>query len=143
LTLTPDQAERVEAAFAPRGREPAPDGWHRMPDRGTRDAITKLLTEPQRTRLRQIALQFLGPGAFSDPDVVEGLALTVPQRQQIRAIQAEAFTPAAGQAGGRPVRPEPPAKVLKRILDILTPEQRAAWREFVGAPFGTAPAARS
>ena len=74
--------------------------------------------------------------------MVEGLALTASQRQQIRAIQAETFTPAVGQAGGRPVRPEPPARALKQILDILTPEQRAAWREIVGAAFGT-PSARS
>jgi hypothetical protein len=141
LALTPEQAERVGAAFDPLGREPA-DIWHRMPDRETRDAIAKLLTEPQRVRLRQIALQFLGPGAFSDPDVVEGLALTAAQRQQIRAIRAEAFTPATGRAGRRPVRPEPPAKILKRVLDTLTPEQRATWEKFVGSPLGTEPAHR-
>jgi serine/threonine protein kinase len=139
LALSPDQSEQIAAAFAPRGPEPAADVWHRMPDRETRAAIAELLTEPQRVRLRQIALQFLGPGAFSDPDVIEGLALTASQRQQIRAIRAEAFTPAAGR---RPVRAEPPAKVLKRILDALTPEQRATWQELVGVPFGTAPAAR-
>jgi hypothetical protein len=134
LALSPEQSEQIAAAFAPRG--PAADVWGRMPDRETRDAIAELLTESQRVRLRQIALQFLGPGAFSDPDVIDGLALTASQRQQIRAIRAEAFTPAAGR---RPVRAESPAKVLKRILDALTPEQRATWQEFVGVPFGTAP----
>ncbi len=142
LALTPEQRERVEAAFAPRGREPAGDGWHRMPDRPTRDAVVKLLTGPQRQRLRQVALQFQGPGAFSDPDVLDGLALTPAQRQQVRAIQAEAFTPAAGRPGGRPVRPEQPAAVLKQILDVLTPGQRAAWQEMVGPPFGSPPAAK-
>jgi serine/threonine protein kinase len=143
LALSAEQRERVEAAFAQRGREPAADGWHRMPDRTTRDAIVKLLTGPQRQRLRQVALQFLGPGAFGDPDVIDGLALTPTQRQQIRAIQAEAITPAPGRSGGRPVHSEPPATVLKRIVDLLTPEQRAAWQEMVGPPFGGSPPAKN
>jgi hypothetical protein len=139
LSLTPDQTKQVEAAFDP----PAADAWHRMPDPGTRDAIAKGLTGPQRQRLRQIALQFLGPGAFRDPDVVEVLALSASQRQQIRAILAEAFTPTAHRKDSRPVRPEPPTKALKRILDVLTPEQRTAWREIVGPPFGSPPASHS
>ncbi len=138
LALTPEQAARVEAAF---GLRPSSEvAWHRMPSRKTRDAIVRQLTEPQRRRLRQIALQFLGPVAFSDPDVIDGLALTPAQRQQIRAIQAGAFAPATG---GRPVRPEAPAKVLQRILNHLTPAQQATWRAIVGEPVGSSPAAKS
>ena len=138
LDLTPEQAERVAAAFGHRLDPKSTDRWRPMPVRKERDAIIELLTDPQRQRLRQVALQFLGPGAFCDPDVVESLSLTAAQRQQIRAIQAEVYIP-AGQPGGRPVRPEPPTKSLKRILDVLTPEQRAVWRQIAGPPIQTHP----
>ncbi|HET6573538.1 MAG TPA: serine/threonine-protein kinase [Fimbriiglobus sp.] len=124
LSLTPEQAERVEAAFDAPGRQ-------LTPDREARDAITKLLTGPQRQRLRQVALQLLGPGAFGDPDLVECLALTPSQRRQIRAIRAEPSAPA-----GRPGRQ---ARAVERILGLLTPEQQTAWKGCVGPPFNSSP----
>jgi serine/threonine protein kinase len=145
LSLSPEQSKLVAAAFTPPGQDvlqPKADSFMRMPDRETRDAIVGQLTHTQKMRLRQIALQFLGPNAFSDPDVVERLMLTSAQRQQIRSIQAEAFAPTTSQPSGRQARPEPPMKVLRRILDLLTPDQRSIWREYVGPPIGSAPTAQ-
>src|SRR5205823_3019864 len=77
-------------------------------DPAVRAELIRVLTVAQRQRLRQIFLQFLGPMAFNDPDVVERLALTPAQRQQIRVIQAEEFGPPFVRLGGPPNRPGGP-----------------------------------
>lgn len=97
-------------------------------------------------RFKQIALQFLGSLAFSDPDVAEALRLTSEQKKPIRAIQDQ--TPSAamklGPPGGDPRKPAPSRwDDLKRreldareqILDLLTPDQGWTWEELVGEPF--------
>ena len=53
-----------------------------------RAALDGLLTPPQFDRLRQIARQVRGPGAFADPDVIKALDLTPEQRDAARTIIA-------------------------------------------------------
>ncbi len=51
--------------------------------------VDAILTPSQRLRLRQLALQSEGPGAFREPEVVEALRLAPEQRERIRAIEEE------------------------------------------------------
>lgn len=92
--------------------------------RGADDAIRKLLSTDQLTRLDQIVLQSRGVSALIDAQVVEQLNLS---RDQLRRI-AEALTP----SGSSRVRP-----IDMRIRAILTEEQQAKWSEMTGLQFRT------
>jgi serine/threonine protein kinase len=52
-------------------------------------AFDQTLTPEKARRLREINRQVAGPQAFTDPDVVARLGLTVAQRDAIKAVQAE------------------------------------------------------
>jgi hypothetical protein len=54
-------------------------------------ALARLLTPHQLNRLRQISRQVRGVFAFSDPDVAAALSLTSPQKQAVRAAQAQFY----------------------------------------------------
>jgi serine/threonine protein kinase len=106
--------------------------------------VREILDPGQLRRLRQIALQFQGTRAFSDPDVVAKVKLTPDQRERIRAIEAETFfcPPGPGPRGpGGPPKggPEVHEKRMKEanasILALLTPEQVQAWKAMIGEPF--------
>jgi serine/threonine protein kinase len=105
--------------------------------------VANLLTPAQLVRFKQIALQFLGARALSDPEVVEALALAAGQKQAIRAIQDEtrrAMPPGvAGFGGPAPAgdrKPTDPWTAAgRRLFDVLTPEQLARWSEMTGKPF--------
>ena len=95
------------------------------------------LSKPQSRRLQQIQRQAGAPLSFSDPDVVEALALTMEQQTRIRAVQAEfrdaSFRrmPFGGDRG--------PQKNQKdwtgMVLEYLSPEQIAIWKGLTGEPF--------
>jgi len=107
--------------------------------------VNELLTPAQRLRLRQIALQAEGPGAFAEPEVVADLKLTPEQREQIRMIQEEAiFGWMKGPRQGKPAAQEKTTN--DRLLAVLTEEQVRRWKARTGeptkfpiAPFGTPP----
>jgi hypothetical protein len=109
------------------------------------DAKT-VLTAKQRQRLRQIDLQRKDARAFEEPEVAAALKLTANQKEQIRTLQARAFTLGAlchpgspapgGPPPGRPLgRPPAGVSVVAQIEEVLTPEQRQRWRELTGEPF--------
>jgi hypothetical protein len=96
--------------------------------------VNELFTPAQRLRLRQIALQAEGPGAFGEPEVVSELRLTPEQREQIRTIEEEAMV--ARMRGPRPGKP--PGALEKttndRLLAVLTEEQVRRWKALTGEP---------
>jgi serine/threonine protein kinase len=53
--------------------------------------VQKVLTEQERRRLKQIALQFQGLHAFSDPEIASALHLTAEQKERFRAFESEMF----------------------------------------------------
>ena len=57
--------------------------------RANQAEIETILTSAQQHRLRQIALQSEGAGAFREPEVVDALRLTPEQRERIRVIEEE------------------------------------------------------
>jgi eukaryotic-like serine/threonine-protein kinase len=154
LDLSSDQERQIQQSFLRLGLEPSAvsDGGviavFRDPAKRTnllaavnapaeRQALLGQLTAIQKRRLRAIFFQLLGPVAFREPSVVEALALTPEQRQQIRTIQA----PPPQPEKQRPHRPEDlwtsatSAATTERIVALLTPEQRKIWREMLGKPF--------
>ncbi|MDB5309164.1 MAG: hypothetical protein JWO38_3366 [Gemmataceae bacterium] len=161
LELAPAQVEKINRIFAtkgpkggppgprpdpkgPRGGPPGPDQWAVAADPAVRAELIRTLTAPQRARLRQIFLQFLGPMAFNDPEAIEQLVLTPAQRQRIRVIQAEEFGPPFGRPHGpRPGdpkdNPDARSRVMGRILESLAPEQQKTWQGLTGKPFTQRP----
>jgi serine/threonine protein kinase len=145
LNLSENLVKRVDSVFQPQPQGKGPDRWRPPgPSPETKIELIKSLTASQRQRLRQISLQFRGPMVFNEPEIVEALNLTYPQRQYIKAIQMEELgsfgTP--GPMGKSPGIKSPSisetnarAQALIRILESLTSEQRETWRNVCGKPF--------
>lgn len=105
--------------------------------------MRRVLTTKQLGRLRQVARQLRGTGAFREPEVAAALKLTAEQRERIRAIDEETF---GGPPRGK-MRPGAPMEDLRkaheqrvraaveRILALLTSEQGRRWQEMTGEPF--------
>lgn len=105
-------------------------------------AVQSVLTRDQIRRLRQIALQRQGPLAFREADVIAALRLTLEQRDQIHAIEAETFFVRGDSGRHNPAGPgsrrtsdEQIRAAMDRILNLLTPEQRRIWRDMTGEPY--------
>lgn len=107
--------------------------------RANEAAIDAILTPTQQQRLRQLALQSAGLGAFREPEVIATLRLTHDQREQIRAIEAEELfarmrTMGHGRSSAEVSREPNVAPPLDRIITLLTEEQSQRWRELIGEP---------
>ena len=94
----------------------------------------------------------MGPHAFANREVIQELALTEPQQQDIQQIQREGFPRPLGPPPGNPPRqgsPPPPGnplevknkmdesrrEAMRRIMDVLTDAQREAWQKLIGPKF--------
>jgi serine/threonine protein kinase len=101
-----------------------------------------VLTQEQRGRLRQIALQVQGAAAFREPEVVNTLVLTAEQRERIRMIEADlCFDCPDGHAPGtspeeqRAAHERKRREASQRILAVLTPDQARRWKHMTGRPY--------
>ncbi|HUY34012.1 MAG TPA: protein kinase [Pirellulales bacterium] len=103
------------------------------------EALATVLAREQLDRLRQIAIQSQGLGAFKDPDVVAALGLTAKQRRDIREIEREAFVkwharrdqhhgPDADAQWEKRNKRDAVAKALQLFSDV----QLSRWRELTG-----------
>lgn len=112
------------------------------------EAFKGLLKPEQVARLKQIAIQIHGPGAFATPEVAEKLKLTDEQKTKQRELMTqmgkdiqEAYKEMT-KDGGK-IDPEKwtakvqdhQKKLLADITKELTAEQVAAWKELVGPKF--------
>jgi hypothetical protein len=107
-------------------------------------ALLEGLEPGQVGRLRQIALQRRGPSALAESDVAEALQLTAEQKQAIQAVLAEPRNSRPDPFRGRRFGFDPPHRFEEertqgQILALLTPEQRARWKEMIGEPFRPEP----
>jgi hypothetical protein len=109
-----------------------------------RQAMAKVLSEEQLSRLKQIALQQRGPRAFGDPEIAGALGLTDEQKQSVEAAQADVREQmralfANGPDGDREAAREKFATLHKEATDklnqLLTPDQQAKYKELLGPPF--------
>ena len=105
------------------------------------EALAEVLTDKQSARLKQLMLQFRGPGAFDDPEIIDALQLSKDQRQRIRELEFGNMRSLFGftRPGRGPVpKSDPPPRQLYRrngvepILQVLTPAQRETWNKMTG-----------
>ncbi|HEX4143903.1 MAG TPA: serine/threonine-protein kinase [Pirellulales bacterium] len=133
-----DQAQLL-TEYLHLSREQREERWAEMM-RENEMRVAALLTPSQLKRLRQIALQQQFVRAFDDPSVIDSLQLTPAQRDQIRAIQDESSLAILNRW---PNDPKDSRKLLEqtwrtnigRIVDLLTPQQVATWKQLIGKPF--------
>jgi putative ATP-binding cassette transporter len=96
-----------------------------------------VLTPEQRERLRQIAWQRQGGGAFDNPLVQQALKLTPAQQKALGSIIGAMRKQLRTDAGKRPagaIRKE----ALALALAVLDEEQKARWEQLKGKPFAFA-----
>jgi hypothetical protein len=106
-------------------------------------AIGEILNPDQLKRAKQIALQVRGPQAFSDPELMTALKLTDDQKEKVKTIQDDVrqesnrlFQRGAGnQDDLRKKREAFNKETQERIVSLLTPEQKAVWKDLTGEPF--------
>jgi hypothetical protein len=103
--------------------------------------IAAILTPAQHERLRQLALQAEGLGAFREPEVIAALRLSPEQRERIRSIEAEELF-ARVRVGGRAfqsadddaTRSAGTTLATDGVMKVLTREQAHHWRKLLGPP---------
>jgi serine/threonine protein kinase len=151
LRLTEGQRQAI-ARLAERWHEEFSASFRQGPEEGDRrrlalaryqeEEVERVLTPAQLRRFQQLALQYLGGNALSDPELGKTLLLTAEQKQRIGRIQEEARRTKSGSAGpggrsGREGRKpdEDGSATRTQLLDVLTVEQKARWDEMLGPPF--------
>jgi len=99
--------------------------------------INEILNEQQQKRLKQIRVQLMGAFAFSDEQVGKDLAITDEQRDKIREAFGEIRDAMQDvPQGERAARGrEMTEKMNAKVMEILTDEQKAKYKEMVGEPF--------
>jgi type II secretory pathway component GspD/PulD (secretin) len=99
-----------------------------------------ILDEKQRATLEQLRLRKYGMVTLGDPKMAEALGLSDDQKEQIAKQLATRLTNLSKTAAKDVDRVN--AYYEKRLVEMLTPEQRAMWEEMAGgAPAGGAVAA--
>ena len=99
------------------------------------------LSEEQRKRLAQITLQVTGLYQLGRPEVVKALNLTEEQQNKFEDLQKETrkaleeIITSTERAGKNEKLAKFREEVNKKIMAVLTDEQKAKVREIVGEPF--------
>lgn len=137
LKLTAEQKRQIDRVT---GRE-----YQRQQ---TEEAIKKLLSSEQMTAMKQVLLQREGPTALVLPEVAQDLKLTNEQRAAIQKIMDERRkdlisigeklrerTIDFAKSGKETHRVNTEAN--DRLLAVLTPSQREAWKAKIGPPLPT------
>jgi len=159
LGITADQAKKLAAVIpapnpggqggpggpatgAPGGQ---PGGQQQSPEerQKQREELQKkvdaILTSAQKDRVRQIGYQMSGVRAFSNPDVVKALAISADQAAKLEAVMPQRGQGGGAPGGGQQMSPEERQKqreeVMKKALEVLTPDQKAKWEKMKGKPF--------
>lgn len=155
LKLTENQVKKIEELIAEANQAYSsirgPDGkidrqkvrdWL---DLNKRHAVTaaKILTKPQLLRAEQIYLQRMSLGvAFRTRQVAAALKLTDEQREKLDLLRKESSQELRGllpAGGGGQERAQKMAEFRKsrneKVLNVLTPAQKAKWKQLLGEPF--------
>lgn len=151
LKLTPEQAEKAEAAVKKQGEEmreifsggfsdEARQKMQELNKQGEK-TVKEILKPEQAKRLEEISLQQAGGRAMMRPDVAKKLGITEDQQGKIkeelsalREKMQEIF-----QDGPGPEAREKMQKLNKelnaKIMAMLTDDQKSKWKEMTGKPF--------
>jgi hypothetical protein len=104
-------------------------------------AASKILHRDQMKRFKEITLQVQGARAFSNPDLANVLGLTDEQKEKIKAAEGSRGqrgqqTPPGSDPEAARMRMEEMRKAnLDKVMTILTPEQKAKYKQMTGEPF--------
>lgn len=149
------QAQSQEAPgdrpnFADMSDEERAQAFARMRERNqqrlkaSKEALAKVLSAEQMSRLTQIYLQQQGTRALSEPDVAASLQLTPEQQTKIAGVLNEfgqGARPGGGAGQGQVDRAalrermrERRAQLDKDVMAILTAEQQAKLKDLQGTP---------
>lgn len=151
LKLSPDQCNKIHEfangqwkkvqAMKNLGKDERDRRFQAMANENER-YIKDNLNEQQRKRLHQIAMQLAGLLWVVRSDVARELSLTDAQKSKLRELHAEARKEAMEtlrSAGGSAIKDEKFHELRtanrKRLMSVLTDEQKAKWKEMAGPPF--------
>ena len=110
-------------------------------ERANKQFLEDNLSAGQRKRLEQITLQVTGLYQLGRPEVVKALNLTEEQQTKFEEMQKEArkaleeIITATERAGKSEKLSKLREETSKKIMAVLTDEQKAKVREIVGEPF--------
>jgi Spy/CpxP family protein refolding chaperone len=150
LKITPEQSDKIHAfadkqwkrvrAMKDLSEAERNRGFEKMA-KANRDFLKNTLTPEQVKRLNQIAMQVAGLLWVMRSDVAAELNLTDEQKQKIRELHDEARKEAqeALRSNNGSVEEEKFREMRqsnrKRLMSVLTDEQKAKWKEMAGTPF--------
>jgi Spy/CpxP family protein refolding chaperone len=147
---TPEQQERMAKMFEKlQGLKDVPEDKLEAKMReafkeeleGPTKEVEKILKPEQLTRLKQIARQQGGPGAYLTAENAKDLSLTDDQKKKLKEISNELQkdTMALFQGGFSAETREKMAMLNKEASEkageVLTAEQKSKWKELTGEPF--------
>lgn len=150
LKITPEQGEKIHA-FAGKqwkkvrdmkdlGEAERTRGFKAMA-KANQEFLKDTLSPQQCKRLNQICMQVAGLLWVIRSDVAAELSLTDEQKQKIREMHREAQKEAveALRSNSGSVEEEKFREMRqsnrKRLMSVLTDEQKAKWKEMAGTPF--------
>jgi Spy/CpxP family protein refolding chaperone len=97
------------------------------------------LKPEQRKRLNQITMQLVGLLWLRRSDVASALNLTDEQKQKIKALHKDAEHEAREAMRGGKISREKHQEMRmanrKRLMSVLTADQKVKWKEMAGEPF--------
>ena len=89
------------------------------------EQLTEIVGEERGKRLNQIRMQLMGPMALFMPGAADSLNISEEQRDQIRQAMREVE---------EEMRDLVRQKQLEKLHGILDSDQKAKWKEIIGAP---------
>jgi hypothetical protein len=110
-------------------------------NRDASESVDKVLDPAQRQRLQEIAIQQNGPRALDNPEVVAELGLSDEQKAKLAAAgeeNSEAFEKSFAESGREDWRQkagELADEADKRLLGVLTDEQKSKFKQMEGKEF--------
>ncbi len=150
LKLTKDETEKVHTFIDKQWKKAQEIEELKPEERETKFAamakeneqFLKEVLEPREIeRLDQITMQVAGMLWVTQPEVASKLQLTEAQKTKAKGLQLEArkemqeLIHSATREGKQEKLRELRATSRKRLMELLTDEQEAKWKQLAGAPF--------
>jgi hypothetical protein len=135
LGLSQAQIQSIEALRPPRGGGQPKD---MAPPPRPEEQLSKILSQGQNDRLKQLALQFGSPMSILRNDIAEQIGIKEAQRERIHEVIRNLMPPPEGGQGARPNWSEMQsrkAQAFDQVWALLDQNQRAAYNRLAGKPF--------
>jgi Spy/CpxP family protein refolding chaperone len=160
LSLSDDQVEKVSDLvrsnreemrekmgsfqdLAPEERREKMMAVLRESEESSRAKLKDVLKADQLKRYEEINLQMAGLNAFSQPDVAKKLKLTDEQKEKVASLESDLRQEMRDlreqnqgdfRAALQKLR-EKQDEAKDKVVDLLTDDQKATWKEMTGKPF--------